>query len=153
MRHAGESVGPDEVWAAVDDLGAERIGHGIAAVDDPRLLDRLRVDRITVEVCLSSNVGTGVVPALDAHPLPRLLAAGVPVVLGSDDPPMFGATLLEEYRRARDRLGLTADQLRALARAGIETSFAAADTKERLLGGRKAGRCDAARWNSRSSSG
>jgi aminodeoxyfutalosine deaminase len=86
--------------------------------------------RITLEVCPSSNVATGVVPALAAHPLPGLLGAGVSVVLGSDDPPMFGTTLLEEYRRARDHLGLTAGQLRALARASIEASFAPASFKQ-----------------------
>jgi aminodeoxyfutalosine deaminase len=132
VPHAGESVGPDEVWAAIDVLGAERIGHGIAAMADPRLLDRLREDRITLEICPSSNVATGVVPALAAHPLPRLLAAGVPVVLGSDDPPMFGTTLLDEYRRARDHLGLTAGQLRALARASIDASFAPASVRQRV---------------------
>ncbi len=133
VPHAGESVGPEEIWAAVDVLAAERIGHGVSAAGDPRLLDRLRDDRITLEVCPSSNVATGVVPALAAHPLPRLLAAGVPVVLGSDDPPMFGTTLLEEYRRARDEFGLTADQIRALARASVEASFAPAPVKRRLL--------------------
>jgi aminodeoxyfutalosine deaminase len=132
VPHAGESLGPDEVWAAVDVLGAERIGHGIAAAADPRLLDRLREDRITLEVCPSSNVATGVVPSLAAHPLPGLLAAGVPVVLGSDDPPMFGTTLVDEYRRARDHLGLTAGQLRALARASIDASFAPAAVRRRV---------------------
>ena len=134
MPHAGESVGPGEVWAAIDELGAERIGHGIAAAGDPRLLGRLREAGITLEVCPSSNVATGVVPSLAAHPLPRLLAAGVPVVLGSDDPPMFGTSLLEEYRRVRDHLGLTAGQLRALARASFEASFAPATLRQRLLG-------------------
>ena len=133
LPHAGESVGPDEVWAAIDELGAERIGHGIAAAGDPALLDRLRKERITLEICPSSNVATGVVPSLAAHPLPRLLDAGVPVVLGSDDPPMFNTTLLEEYRRVRDHFGLTTHQLRALARASIEASFAPPALKQRLL--------------------
>jgi aminodeoxyfutalosine deaminase len=134
VPHAGESVGPGEVWAAIDELGAERIGHGIAAAGDPRLLDRLREAGITLEVCPSSNVATGVVPALADHPLPRLLAAGVPVVLGSDDPPMFNTSLLAEYRRVQEHLGLTAGQLRALARASFEASFAPAALKQRLLG-------------------
>jgi aminodeoxyfutalosine deaminase len=82
---------------------------------------------------VGSAVATGVVATLADHPLPRLLAAGVPVVLGSDDPPMFATTLLAEYRRARDVLGLTAAQLRALARASIEASFAPAALKQRLL--------------------
>jgi aminodeoxyfutalosine deaminase len=134
LPHAGESVGPGEVWAALDELGAERIGHGIAAAGDPRLLDRLREQHITLEVCPSSNVATGVVPALAAHPLPGLLAAGVSVVLGSDDPPMFNTSLLEEYRRARDHLGLTPGQLRALAQASFDASFAPAALKQRLPG-------------------
>ena len=133
LPHAGESTGADEVWAAVNELGAERIGHGIAAAEDPRLLDRLRADEVTLEICPSSNVATGVVPTLAAHPLPRLLAAGVPVVLGSDDPPMFGTTLLDEYRRARDHLGLTMPQLRALARASVTASFASPAVRRQLL--------------------
>jgi adenosine deaminase len=128
-----ESVGPEQVWAAVENLGADRIGHGIAAAGDPRLMARRRADRITLEICPSSNVATGVVPALDRHPLPALLGAGVPVVPGSDDPPMFGTTLLEEYRRARHHLGLSGAQLRALARASIEASFAPPAVKRRLL--------------------
>jgi aminodeoxyfutalosine deaminase len=133
VPHAGESVGPGEIWAALDELGAERIGHGIAAAGDPRLMERLRTDRITLEVCPSSNVATGVVPSLAEHPLPVLLDAGIPVVLGSDDPPMFGTSLLEEYRRVRDVFGLSSAQLQALARASIEASFAPAATKRRLL--------------------
>jgi aminodeoxyfutalosine deaminase len=133
VPHAGESVGPGEIWAALDELGAERIGHGIAAAGDPRLMERLRTDRITLEVCPSSNVATGVVPSLAEHPLPVLLDAGVPVVLGSDDPPMFGTSLLEEYRRVRDVFGLSSAQLQALAGASIEASFAPAATKRRLL--------------------
>jgi aminodeoxyfutalosine deaminase len=133
LPHAGESVGPHEVWAAIDGLGAERIGHGIAAADDPALLDRLRDEQITLEICPSSNVATGVVPSLAEHPLPRLLDAGVPIVLGSDDPPMFNTTLVEEYRRVRDQFGLSARQLRALARASIEASFAPPALKQQLL--------------------
>jgi aminodeoxyfutalosine deaminase len=124
VPHAGESVGPDEIWAAIDHLGAERIGHGIAAAGDQALLARLRDDDITLEVCPSSNVATGVVASLAEHPLPALLGAGVPVVLGSDDPPMFGTTLLNEYRVARDHLGLDAPALRALAAASFTSSFA-----------------------------
>ncbi|HUB40048.1 MAG TPA: adenosine deaminase [Streptosporangiaceae bacterium] len=138
LPHAGESVGPQEIWAAIEELGAERIGHGIAAAGDPALLARLRQERITLEICPSSNVATGVVPSLAEHPLPRLLEAGVPVVLGSDDPPMFNTTLLDEYRRVRDQLGLTGPQLRALARASIEASFAPPAVKQQLLNSRDA---------------
>ena len=135
VPHAGESSGAGEVWAAVEALGAERIGHGIASVGDPVLLERLRADRIVLEVCPSSNVATGVVPSIGAHPLPLLVDAGVPVVLGSDDPPMFGTDLVEEYRRAHEHLGLSPAQLEALARFSIEASFASPATKARLLAG------------------
>ena len=133
LPHAGESVGPDEVWAAVEALRAERIGHGIAAVHDARLLERLRDEHITLEICLSSNLASGVVPNLAEHPLPDLLAAGVPVVLGSDDPPMFNTTLTGEYRLARDHLGISTDELRRLARSSVEASFAPERLKRRLL--------------------
>jgi adenosine deaminase len=92
----------------VERLGAERVGHGIAAVSDSRLLDRLRDEGITLEVCPSSNVCTGVVASLAEHPLPALMGAGVSVALGSDDPPMFNTSLLDEYRRARDVMRLDA---------------------------------------------
>jgi len=101
VPHAGETAGPDQVWAAVRDLRADRVGHGIAAQRDPRLMGHLRDHGITLEVCPSSNVATGAVPELAAHPLKDLLAHGVPVTLGSDDPPMFATSLLEEYRRDR----------------------------------------------------
>jgi aminodeoxyfutalosine deaminase len=133
LPHAGESVGPEEVWAAIEVLSAERIGHGISAVSDARLLDRLRDERIVLEICPSSNVATGIVTAFAEHPLPRLLEAGVPVVLGSDDPPMFNTTLLDEYRRVSDSLGLTSGQLRALARASIDASFAPTHLKRQML--------------------
>ncbi|MGH9101126.1 MAG: adenosine deaminase [Acidimicrobiales bacterium] len=132
VPHAGESVGPEEIWAAIDLLGAERVGHGIAAVHDDLLLTRLCEDGITLEVCPSSNVATGVVPSLAEHPLTTLIAAEVPVVLGSDDPPMFGTSLLEEYRRARDVLGLDRTQLHRIAAASIASSFASPALKKRL---------------------
>ncbi|RZS77523.1 aminodeoxyfutalosine deaminase [Motilibacter rhizosphaerae] len=133
VPHAGETVGADEVWSAVRDLGAERIGHGIGAAEDPALLDVLRDRGIWLEVCPSSNVATSAVADLAQHPLPALLAAGVPVTLASDDPPMFGTSLLEEYRRARDVLGLGREELHALAMAGVRASFAPPATRDRLL--------------------
>jgi len=133
VPHAGETVGPGEVWAAVTDLGAERVGHGIAARHDPALLDHLRHHEVTLEVCPSSNVATGAVRSLADHPLPLLLDHGVDITLGSDDPPMFGTTLLEEYRRARDILGLRRDQLLGLMAAGVRASFASPATRARLL--------------------
>ncbi|GHJ43500.1 putative adenosine/adenine deaminase [Catellatospora sp. TT07R-123] len=118
--HAGELAGPDSVRAAVEALGATRIAHGVGAADDPRLLREL-VDRdVTLDVCLTSNLRLGVVGAMTEHPLPRLLAAGVPCTLGADDPLMFGVGLLDEYEVARDQLGLTDEQLARIARRSVE---------------------------------
>src|SRR3954449_5964103 len=97
VPHAGETTGPETVWDAVLNLGAERIEHGITAARDPRLLAHLAEHQITLDVCPNSNVALGVVPAMEQHPLPALVAAGVPVSINSDDPPMFGTTLTQEY--------------------------------------------------------
>lgn len=122
--HAGELRGPDSVREAVDHLGATRIAHGIRAVEDSSLLALLAEQDITLDVCLSSNHQLGVVPDLAHHPLPALLAAGVRCSLGADDPLMFGAGLLDEYRLARAELGLTDTQLAAIARTSVDTSDA-----------------------------
>ena len=132
VPHAGETVGPSEIWTAVRQLGAERIGHGVSAVTDPRLMEYLRHHKIALEVCPTSNLATGAVRHLGEHPLPALVTAGIPVTIGSDDPPMFATSLLKEYQRARDVLGLTRAQLYAIARTGIEVSFAPDSLKQQL---------------------
>jgi adenosine deaminase len=124
--HAGELAGPASVRAAVEDLGATRIAHGVRAVEDPALLDELAGRKVTLDVCLTSNKALGVVPDTAKHPLPALLAAGVGCSLGADDPLMFGAGLLDEYETARSELGLSDDQLAALARTSVQTSGAPA---------------------------
>jgi adenosine deaminase/aminodeoxyfutalosine deaminase len=96
VPHAGESTGPATIWSAITDLRAERIGHGIAAAQDPALMTYLADHRISLEVCPTSNVCTRSVPSLAAHPLPALAAAGVPFTINSDDPPMFSTTLNQE---------------------------------------------------------
>jgi adenosine deaminase len=123
VPHAGESTGPQTVWDALNHLGAERIGHGIAAARDPRLLAHLRERQIPLEVCPTSNVCTRSVPSLAEHPLPALVAAGVPVTINSDDPPMFSTTLNHEYAVAAELLGLDADGVAGLARAAVSASF------------------------------
>jgi adenosine deaminase/aminodeoxyfutalosine deaminase len=133
VPHAGESAGPESVWAALTQLGAERIGHGIAAADDPRLLEHLRAEAIPLEVCPTSNVRTRSVPSLAEHPLPALVAAGVPVSINSDDPPMFSTTLNQEYAIAADLLGLDATGVAELARAAVRASFLDDPGKQALL--------------------
>jgi adenosine deaminase len=123
VPHAGESTGPETVWDALTFLDAERIGHGIAAARDPRLMAYLRDRQIPLEVCPTSNVCTRAVPSLAEHPLPVLVAAGVPVTINSDDPPMFSTNLNHEYAVAAELLGLDETGVADLARAAVAMSF------------------------------
>jgi aminodeoxyfutalosine deaminase len=133
VPHAGETTGPETIWDALRDLGAERIGHGIAAARDPQLLAYLAEHEVPLEVCPTSNVRTRAVPSIAEHPLPLLVAAGVPVTINSDDPPMFGTTLEEEYAVAARLLDLDTDGVAGLARAAVQASFLPAAGKSRLL--------------------
>jgi aminodeoxyfutalosine deaminase len=107
--HAGETGGPESVRAALD-IGAERIGHGIRAVEDPDLMRRLREEQIPLEICITSNVRTGV-SLLESHPVRRLFDAGVPITLNTDDPGVFETTLAQEFSIARERFGIDVDRV------------------------------------------
>jgi adenosine deaminase/aminodeoxyfutalosine deaminase len=120
--HAGESMGPESVWAALD-LGAERIGHGIASAQDPDLMRHLRENDIPLEICITSNLVTGVVKRLKEHPIRKLYDAGVPIVLNTDDPAMFGCTLTDEYRLAARIFGFSETDLRGIAENGFRYAF------------------------------
>jgi adenosine deaminase len=133
VPHAGESTGPETVWDAIRHLGAERIGHGIAAARDPELLEYLAGAGIALEVCPTSNVRTRSVRSLAEHPLPVLVAAGVPVTINSDDPSMFSTTLNDEYLIAAELLGLDKAGVADLARAAVEASFLEGPGKQTLL--------------------
>jgi adenosine deaminase len=98
VPHAGELAGPDSVRAALTALRADRLGHGIRAIEDPALLDQLADEQIVLDVCPTSNLRMGTCTSLDAHPLPTLLAAGIPCSLNTDDSLLFGCDLLGEYR-------------------------------------------------------
>jgi aminodeoxyfutalosine deaminase len=131
--HAGETTGPETIWSAIRDLGAERIGHGISAAQDPELMAYLAEHAIPLEISPTSNVRTRAVAAIDEHPLSRLVGAGVRVSINSDDPPMFGTTLEEEYAVAARLLGLDEAGVAGLARAAVEQSFLDPAGKEALL--------------------
>jgi len=122
VAHAGESVGPESIWAALA-LGAERIGHGIAAIRDEKLMAHLREQDIPLEICISSNIVTGVVKSLNEHPVRRLYDAGVPITLNTDDPAMFRCTLNGEYRLAMERFGFTEEELRGIAENAFRYGF------------------------------
>ncbi|GAB2882110.1 adenosine deaminase [Nocardioides pacificus] len=123
VPHAGETTGPETVWDALRVLGAERIGHGTTAIQDPSLIAHLVEHRIPLEVCPTSNLATRAVASLDEHPLRALHDAGVVVTINSDDPPMFATTLNREYEIAADLLELDRAGLGDLAVAAVDASF------------------------------
>jgi len=133
VAHAGEACGPESVRAAVEALGAERIGHGLTAARDPAVLDLLRERRVPVEVCLTSNVATGALSRLEDHPLPQFLQAGLVVTLNSDDPAMFGTDLVNEYLQAARIFHLTREQVLHVAQNAVRASFLAEPQKLDLL--------------------
>ncbi len=112
---------------------ARRIGHGTRLREDRALLEEVRRRRVPLEVCLTSNVQTGVVASLEAHPARRYLMAGVPVSLSTDNRLISGVTLTDEYRNARDALGFTWPELVAVARTGFEHAFAPAEVRAEML--------------------
>ena len=123
--HAGETVGPEAIWGALRELKAERIGHGLHAIDDPALLRYLAEHRIPVEVCISSNVLTGCCTSLEQHPVRKMFDAGVLVTLNTDDPEMFHTTLNHEYQTAQRVFGFSDDELRHLAENSFRAAFVA----------------------------
>jgi adenosine deaminase len=135
VPHGGELAGPASVAACLDDLHADRIGHGIRATEDPALVKRLAAEGVTCEVCPSSNVALGIAPAPSQVPLRRLFEAGVPVALGADDPLLFGPRLTAQYEIARHAHGFTDSELADLARASVLASAAPDPLRTRLLAG------------------
>jgi adenosine deaminase len=133
VPHAGELLGAASVTAALDRLRADRIGHGVRAVEDPEVVKRLAAADVTLEVCPSSNVGLGVEPNAAAVPVRTLFEAGVPVALGADDPLLFGRRLVKQYEIARDVHGFTPQELADLARMSVLGSAAPDSVRTRLL--------------------
>ena len=120
--HAGEMAGPASVWDALE-IGSERIGHGIRAIEDPALVAHLAAKNIPLEVCITSNLRTGAVASLAAHPVRQLYDAGVPIILNSDDPALFGCTLTSEYALAAREFGFTEDRTRRTSAERLSVCF------------------------------
>ena len=129
--HAGEGYGAPSIHQAVHLAGARRIGHGTRLLEDPELEAWVAAHRIPLEVCMTSNVQTGVAASLAAHPVRRYHDLGIPVVLGTDNRLMSGVTVTDEYRHARDHLGFGWDDLVGVARAAFEAAFV--DRRERSV--------------------
>ena len=133
LMHAGEVGGPDKIREAIELLGAERIGHGIAAIHDPELMDLLAERKIPLEICPASNMKTAALARqlqredarIEDHPLSKLLRHGIPIVLSTDDPAMFQTTLEEEYANAA-RMGLSEEELTRIVEMGFEHAFLSA---------------------------
>ncbi|WP_424831078.1 adenosine deaminase [Ruegeria sp.] len=130
--HAGEFGGPESVRDAIRDLGVERVGHGVRAIEDPDLVNEL-VDRgITLEVCPGSNVVLGLFPGFDAHPIAKLRDAGVKVTVSTDDPPFFHTTMRREYEMLSKAFGWQAEDFAALNETALNAAFCDEDTRARV---------------------
>ena len=131
-NHAGETTGPEAIWEALA-IGSERIGHAVSAIQDENLVQELRAREVSLELCPTSNVRTGVCPSFAAHPLRRLFNLELLVTLNSDDPAFFGSDLANEFLLAHTEQGFTRDELRQLARNSFRASFLPAETKAAWL--------------------
>lgn len=131
--HAGEEAGPESIWQAVEGLDADRIGHGISAIEDPRLMDTLREERIGLEINLTSNLQTNVVSSLSEHPLRTFLDHGILATINTDDPGISGIDLHHEYTKAAPAAGLSPAHIRRAQQNALEVAFLTEDEKRTLL--------------------
>jgi adenosine deaminase len=139
--HAGEAAGADSVWGALRDLQVDRIGHGTRAQEDPSLLQFLAERLIPLEMCPLSNLRTGVVGAIEEHPIRRYFDLGLVVTVNTDDPSMFGNSLAEEFQILENKLGFSRDEIKTLILQGIQAAWLSEDKKRRMT---EAFRCDPA---------
>ena len=126
--HAGETAGPESVWGALN-LGAERIGHGLSAGQDPELVEELAKRQIPVEICVTSNIRTGCCAGIAEHPVRSYFDLGVMITLNTDDPAMFSTSLAQEYQLVQEAFDFTDEHLREVARNSFEASFLAPEKK------------------------
>jgi aminodeoxyfutalosine deaminase len=132
VPHAGETAGPASVWGALRTLGAERIGHGVRAIEDAALVAYLAEQRVPLEVCPTSNVRVGGYANYAEHPLPRFHAAGVPVTINSDDPPLFNTTLNDEVKLLADPFNFDLDEINEILLNGVRHSFLPGEEKQAM---------------------
>lgn len=131
--HAGEAAGPESIWQAIRELGAERIGHGVKAVDDRALMDFLAEQRIGIESCLTSNIQTSTVASLAQHPLKTFLEHGVLASINTDDPAVQGIDIIHEYTVAAPAAGLSREQIRQAQINGLDIAFLTPQEKQALI--------------------
>jgi aminodeoxyfutalosine deaminase len=130
--HAGESVGPEGIWGALN-IGAERLGHALSAIHDRELMDLLAERQVPLEICITSNLRTSCCERIEDHPVRRYFDAGLMITLNSDDPALFASDLEHEYRLAHDHFAFTQEHLRELAANSIEASFLPPERKIGIL--------------------
>jgi adenosine deaminase len=131
--HAGEADGPQSIRQAIDALGATRIGHGVAASEDPNLMDFMANNGISIECCLTSNFQTGACTEIPQHPIKTFIERGIVVTLNTDDPGVSGIEIADEYKLAREVVGLSAEQLEQIQLNGVGVAFATDTVKRELL--------------------
>lgn len=131
--HAGENEGPNSVWSAIQELKASRIGHGVRSIEDKKLVSYLIQNNITLEVCPTSNLLLNIYPSYAEHPLKKLVEAGCPVTINTDDPTLFQTTLTDEYLHAVNDCGLTIDELRECVLNAVRASYLNKKEKDDML--------------------
>ncbi len=132
VAHAGEAAGPQSIWDVITYLGVERIGHGISAIQDEKLMMRLQEKGITLEVCPVSNVRTRVVDSLREHPIRAFFDRGMSLTVNSDDPTFFGTDMNNEYEQLHEILGFTIPELFQISLNAVESSFVDIETKQQM---------------------
>lgn len=130
--HAGETTGPESVWGAIN-IGAERIGHGLSAANDPELMEVMAQKQVPLEICITSNLRTGACKEMQEHPVKKFFDEGLMITLSTDDPAMFQTSLNKEFEIAQQEFGFTDEHLRELARNSIEASFLPVEKKLRFM--------------------
>src|SRR5918998_2698720 len=134
VAHAGEEGPPEYIWQALDDLGATRIDHGVRCVADPKLVERLRAQKVPLTVCPLSNVKLRVVDSIEEHPAKWMLGEGLCVTVNSDDPAYFGGYVADNYLAVRNGLGFDREDFRPVAENSFRASFLGEGEKKKLLG-------------------